>query len=212
MDSVSNKADCHGEMQRFFDRSRIGGHGGCGGAGNSGGSWAKEYFRDTASQGDCGNGDVRKALRSTGCLGACDELNSYSGSTDGGVPSGWAPCSYSSLSCALFPRPLGGTWAGSCLQRHRHRSGAALCDTPSGGVRRANPTSALPMGGELTGSPFLFPSMFNFSANHLLLLSRTEYRAGRIAFQAVVHEDIDGPALAEDFLCMRVRKASCASG
>jgi hypothetical protein len=38
-----------------------------------------------------------------------------------------------------------------------------------------NPSTALPMGGELSGSPLLVPPMFNFSANHLLLLSRTEY-------------------------------------
>lgn len=52
--------------------------------------------------------------------------------------------------------------------------------TPTGGVRRANPTSALRRGREKTLSPFLLPSdlsqpaMFNFSANHLSLLSRTE--------------------------------------
>jgi hypothetical protein len=38
-----------------------------------------------------------------------------------------------------------------------------------------NPSTALPMGEGSSGSPLLVPSMFNFSANHLLLLSRTEY-------------------------------------
>ncbi len=37
-----------------------------------------------------------------------------------------------------------------------------------------NPSTALPMGRELS-LPLRFPSMFNFSANHLFLLSRTEY-------------------------------------
>ena len=39
-----------------------------------------------------------------------------------------------------------------------------------------NPSTALPTGRELR-LPLCFSSMFNFSANHLLLLSRTEYRS-----------------------------------
>ena len=51
--------------------------------------------------------------------------------------------------------------------------------TRDGGVRRANPSTALPMGREAAApAPLLSPSsMFNFSANHLFLLSRTEYRS-----------------------------------
>ena len=40
-----------------------------------------------------------------------------------------------------------------------------------------NPSTALPIGRELRLPLVAFPSMFNFSANHLLLLSRTEYRS-----------------------------------
>ena len=40
-----------------------------------------------------------------------------------------------------------------------------------------NPSTALPTGRELRLPLVVFPSMFNFSANHLLLLSRTEYRS-----------------------------------
>lgn len=46
--------------------------------------------------------------------------------------------------------------------------------TRRGGVRRANPSTAQTLGGS-HGSRS--PRMFNFSANHLLLLSRTEYRS-----------------------------------
>ncbi|MES1258673.1 MAG: hypothetical protein ABUS51_09585, partial [Acidobacteriota bacterium] len=38
-----------------------------------------------------------------------------------------------------------------------------------------NPSTALPMGGGPYLPPLPVPSMFNFSANHLYLLSRTEY-------------------------------------
>ena len=38
-----------------------------------------------------------------------------------------------------------------------------------------NPSTALPMGGGPSALRFWFPGMFNFSANHLFLLSRTEY-------------------------------------
>ena len=44
--------------------------------------------------------------------------------------------------------------------------------SPSG-----NPSTALTMGREPFWVPLLLPPMFNFSANHLLLLSRTEYRS-----------------------------------
>ncbi len=41
-----------------------------------------------------------------------------------------------------------------------------------------NPSTALPMRRERSGAPPLaFFSMFNFSANHLMLVSRTEYRS-----------------------------------
>jgi hypothetical protein len=53
--------------------------------------------------------------------------------------------------------------------------------TPTGGVRRANPSTALRMGRGLlrvtppTSHPE--PTMFNFSANNLSLLSRTECKS-----------------------------------
>src|SRR5262249_2814200 len=40
-----------------------------------------------------------------------------------------------------------------------------------------NPSTALTMGREPFWFPLQLPPMFNFSANHLLLLSRTEYRS-----------------------------------
>jgi DNA replication protein DnaC len=43
-------------------------------------------------------------------------------------------------------------------------------------VFQVNPSTARPIGRELRLPLVVFPSMFNFSANHLLLLSRTEYR------------------------------------
>ena len=54
--------------------------------------------------------------------------------------------------------------------------------TLTGGVRRANPSTALRMGRGSYGSrPQAFFSnqftMFNFSANNLLLLSQTEYKS-----------------------------------
>jgi hypothetical protein len=51
--------------------------------------------------------------------------------------------------------------------------------TLTGGVRRANPSTALRMGRGLNGhAPNLLKlSMFNFSANNLLLLSRTDCKS-----------------------------------
>ena len=40
-----------------------------------------------------------------------------------------------------------------------------------------NPSTALPMGRGCQPPPFPFNPMFNFSANHLFLLSRKEYRS-----------------------------------
>ncbi len=40
-----------------------------------------------------------------------------------------------------------------------------------------NPSTALRMGRGCTLPPFHFSTMFNFSANHLFLLSRKEYRS-----------------------------------
>ena len=60
---------------------------------------------------------------------------------------------------------------------------APLCAIAlTGGVRRVNPSTALPMRREPRfprSSPLAILFMFNFSANHLILLSRTEYDRAR---------------------------------
>jgi hypothetical protein len=64
--------------------------------------------------------------------------------------------------------------------------------TLTGGVRRANPSTALRMGRGSYGSrPHTFFSnqftMFNFSANNLLLLSRTEYKSCAVFVMKDLH-------------------------
>jgi hypothetical protein len=57
----------------------------------------------------------------------------------------------------------------------RLRACAALWRYPGPRSRMNNPSTALPIKWVLSGPCFLVPSIFNFSANHLFLISRTEY-------------------------------------
>jgi hypothetical protein len=76
-----------------------------------------------------------------------------------------------------------------------------------------NPSTALPMGGEPFRLSASGSSMFNFSANHLLLLSRTEYPS----FAVFLLRDLDTQRVyrLHDFtkaLLIRPDVAYCVAG